>query len=95
MFFEKMIKNYFCGGEAIATSEAGSSAISPNEIMAILTILILFSIVLIVKVLLLAFLQFNSSGQNRFLIDKRNFLSIIDNTGLIDKKSKKLIFPHP
>ncbi len=61
--------------------------------MAILTILILFSIVVIVQVLLLAFLQFNSSGQNRFLINKRNFLSIIDNTGLIDKKSKKSIFP--
>ncbi len=41
----------------------------------------------------LAFLQFDSSGQNRFLIDKRNFLSIMDNTGLIDKKSKKSIFP--
>ncbi len=61
--------------------------------MAIFTILILFSLLVIVKVLLLAFLQFNSSKQNRFLIDKRNFLSIIDNTRLIDKKSKKSIFP--
>ncbi len=29
---------------------------------------------------------------NWFLIDIWNFLSVIDNTGLIDKKSKKLIF---
>ncbi len=43
---------------------------------------------------IIGFLQFDSSGQNRFLIDKRNLLSIINNTGFIDKKSKKSVFPH-
>ncbi len=63
-------------------------SISPNDNI----ILILFSKVVIVF-LLFFFCNSDSSAQNRFLIDKWNVLSIMDKTGLIDKKSKKSIFP--
>ncbi len=59
-------------------------AISPNKIMAILN----FDFIQYNsdRSLLLVFLQFVSSGQNRFLIDKRNLLSI-------DKRNLLSIIP--
>ncbi len=45
------------------------------------------------KILSFIYWLFRNSGHNRFLIDKWSFLLIIAKAGLIDKKSKKLIFP--
>ncbi len=103
MFFEKMTKNHFCGGEANATSETPVRSI--------------FFGVFTVFFLAISkrnnsyfhnfdFVQYSSGSQsfiigffviqflwtNRFLIDKQNVLSIIDNTGLIDEKIEKIDF---
>ncbi len=100
MFFEKMTKNHFCGGEANATSEA------PLAIIFFRCFYWFFFSNILKRnngyFNNFDFVQYSSDSQS-FIISffaiqflwLQNFFSIICNTGLIDKKSKKSIFPHP